>query len=212
MDIVLLIVGIALAYILGSVPTAVWVGQWFYGTDIRDEGSGNAGATNTIRVLGWKAGIPVFLLDIFKGYCAVWLMHFFIPETWDIDTTIYLQIIAGLFAVVGHALPIFAGFKGGKGVATLFGAGIALYGWAILVPLFVFIIVIAITKYVSLGSMLAAISFPLAVIFGFHITHPGLVGLSIFAALFILWTHRKNLGRLLRREENRFSFKKKDEY
>ncbi len=206
----LLLVGFIIAYLLGSIPTAVWVGKWFYGIDVRKKGSGNAGATNVIRVLGWKAGVPVFLLDIFKGYFAVWFMAFFIPETFSADTGIYLQILAGIFAVVGHALPILAGFKGGKGVATLFGAGIALYGWAILVPLFVFIIVIAITKYVSLGSLLGAISFPIAVIFGFHVAHPGLIGLSIFAALFIIWTHRKNIGRLVKGKENRFTFKKKD--
>lgn len=210
MEMLLLFVGFIIAYLLGSIPTAVWVGKWFYGIDIRKKGSGNAGATNVIRVLGWKAGIPVFLLDIFKGYFAVWLMTFFIPETFSTDIGIYLQILAGIIAVVGHALPVLANFKGGKGVATLFGAGIALYGWAILVPLFVFIIVIAITKYVSLGSIFGAISFPIAVIFGFQIIHPGLIGLSLFAALFIIWTHRKNIGRLLKGEENRFTFKKKN--
>jgi len=210
MDIIYLIAGFLIAYILGSIPTAVWIGQWFYGIDVRKKGSGNAGATNTIRVLGWNAGVPVFLLDIFKGFFAVWIMLFFIPAGWDNDLKIYIQILAGIFAVTGHALPVFAGFKGGKGVATLFGAGIALYGWAILVPLFVFLIVIAITKYVSLGSILGAISFPIAVIFIFQITHPGLIGLAVFAAMFILWTHRKNIVRLLKGEENRFSFTKKD--
>lgn len=210
MEFLWLIIGFVIAYLLGSIPTAVWVGKWFYGIDVRKKGSGNAGATNTIRVLGWKAGTPVVLLDIVKGYFAVWLMHFFIPDTWGTDTTIYLQILAGLISVIGHALPIFAGFRGGKGVATLFGAGIALYGWAILVPLFVFVIIIALTKYVSMGSILGAISFPIAVIFVFRITHPGLIGLSIFSVLFILWTHRKNIRRLIKGEESRFSFKKKD--
>lgn len=198
-----------MAYLLGSIPTAVWVGKWFYGVDVRDEGSGNAGATNTIRVLGAKAGIPVVIIDILKGYFAVWLMQFFIPENTSTATQIYFEIIAGLLAVIGHALPVFAGFRGGKGVATLLGIGIALYGGAVLFSVSIFLLVVVVTRYVSLGSVLAGIAFPLVVIFYFNITNPGLVTLSIFAALFLLWTHRKNIIRLLNGTENRFSFKKK---
>lgn len=208
MNYLILFCGFIVAYLLGSIPTAVWVGKWFYSVDVRDAGSGNAGATNTIRLLGWKAGVPVFLVDILKGYLAVALMTWFIPASWCEDVHIYLKIVAGVFAVIGHTLPVFAGFKGGKGVATLFGAGIALYGWAVLVPLVIFFIVVPLTKYVSLGSILGAISFPLAVVFGFHHTNPGLVGLSIFIAFFIVWTHRKNIKRLMTGTENRFSFKK----
>jgi len=206
-DYILLFTGFLVAYLLGSIPTAVWVGKWFYGIDVRNEGSGNAGATNTIRVLGVKAGIPVVIIDILKGYIAVWLMQFFIPESWSPETSIYMEIVAGLFAVVGHTLPVFAGFRGGKGVATLLGVGIALYGWAVLVSVVIFILAIILSKYVSLGSILAGIAFPLVVIFYFKETNPGLVGLSIFAAVFLLWTHRKNISRLLKGEEKRFSFR-----
>ena len=211
MDYLLVFTGLLIAYLLGSIPTSVWIGKMFYKKDVRDEGSGNAGATNTIRVLGVKAGIPVIIVDILKGYLAVWLMQYFIPENWTGETSIYLEIIAGLCAVFGHAWPIFAGFRGGKGVATLFGAGLALYGWAVVVPLLVFVVTIALTRIVSLGSLLAGLSFPFVVFYIFQIAHPGLVGLAIFAALFIIWTHRKNVGRLVRGEENRFAFRKEKE-
>ena len=200
--------GLILAYLLGSIPTAVWVGKFFYGVDVRDEGSGNAGATNTIRVLGLKAGIPVIIVDILKGYFAVWLMQYFVPVVWDADANTYYQIVAGLLAVVGHTLPVFAGFRGGKGVATLLGVGIALYGNAVLLSIVVFVTVISLTRYVSLGSMLAGIAFPLVVTLYYHETNPGLIALSLFAALFLIWTHRKNIGRLLKGKENKFSFKK----
>jgi glycerol-3-phosphate acyltransferase PlsY len=207
-DYVLLFTGFLVAYLLGSIPTAVWVGKWFYGIDVRNEGSGNAGATNTIRVLGFIAGIPVVIVDILKGYLAVWFMQFFIPEAWSSDTAIYLKIVAGLLAVVGHTLPVFAGFRGGKGVATLLGAGIALYGGAVWVSVIVFVLAIMLSKYVSLGSILAGITFPLVVIFYFKETNPGLISLSIFAAVFLLWTHRKNIFRLIKGEERRFSFRR----
>ena len=208
MDYLLLLIGFIIAYLLGSVSTSVWVGKWFYDKDVRDEGSGNAGATNTVRVLGVKAGIPVIIIDILKGYFAVWLMRYFIPDNWSEDTHIYLEIVAGIVAVVGHTLPLYTGFRGGKGVATLFGAGLALYGWAVVVPLGIFILTVALTRYVSLGSLLGGISFPFVVIFMFHIYHPGLIGLAVFAALFIVWTHRTNISRLVRMEENRISFRK----
>ncbi|HEY9115574.1 MAG TPA: glycerol-3-phosphate 1-O-acyltransferase PlsY [Bacteroidales bacterium] len=203
-----LFIGLVLAYLLGSIPTAVWVGKIFYGVDVRNEGSGNAGATNTIRVLGVKAGLPVFIIDILKGFFAVWLMQYFVPANWDPDNIIYANIAAGLLAVVGHTLPVFAGFRGGKGVATLLGMGIALFGGAVLVSVIIFILVVSITRFVSLGSLLAGIAFPLVVIFYYHEENPGLIFLSIFAAIFLVWTHRKNIGRLLKGNENKFSFKK----
>ena len=201
--------GFILAYLLGSIPTAVWVGKWFYGKDIRNEGSGNAGATNTIRVLGVKAGIPVILVDVFKGYLTVFLMRYFVPENITADTRIYLEIIAGFMAVIGHTLPVFAGFRGGKGVGTLLGVGIALYSVAVWVPVAVFVLVFLGTGYVSLGSILGTAVFPFVVIFFFHETNPGLIVLSIAAPLLIIWTHRKNIRRLLNGTENRFRFRRK---
>ena len=119
-----------------------------------------------------------------------------------------MKIVAGLLAVVGHTLPVFAGFRGGKGVATLLGTGIALYGGAVWVSVIVFVLATMLSRYVSLGSILAGIAFPLVVIFYFKETNPGLIGLSVFAAVFLLWTHRKNISRLLKGEERRFSFRK----
>lgn len=208
MEIATTTLGFIMAYLLGSIPTAVWVGKWFYGIDIRTKGSGNAGATNTIRVLGIKAGIPVIIIDILKGYAAVLMMQFFIPETWEIDLVIYAKIIAGLCAVIGHTLPVFAGFRGGKGVATLLGMGFALYGAAVWISVAVFVLVFLLFRYVSVASITAGLVFPIVVIFYFKIANPGLIILSVFAALFILWTHRKNVRRLLKGEENRFVFKK----
>lgn len=209
METIVLVIGFVVSYMLGSIPTAVGVGKWFYRKDVRNEGSGNAGATNTIRVLGLRAGIPVIIVDILKGYFAVILMGFFIPAGWNPDWIVYAEMGAGLIAVVGHTLPIFAGFRGGKGVATLLGMGIALYGPAVWISIVVFVLVFAITRYVSLGSIIAGSVFPVVVIFYFKFTHPGLIVLSVFAAVFLIWTHRKNVSRLLKGEENRFSFSKK---
>ena len=204
-----IIIGFVIAYLLGSIPTAVWIGKWFYGKDVRNEGSGNAGATNTIRILGVKAGIPVIIVDVYKGYLAVYLMQFFINDGWFVDTKIYFQIIAGFIAVIGHALPIFAGFRGGKGVGTLLCVGIALYPVAVWFPVGLFVIIFLVTGFVSLASMLGASSFPFVVIFYTHQENPGLIALSIAAALFILWTHRKNMKRLIKGVENRFKIWKK---
>jgi acyl phosphate:glycerol-3-phosphate acyltransferase len=203
-----LITGFILAYLLGSIPTAVWVGRLFYGIDVRNEGSGNAGATNTIRVLGVKAGIPVIIIDILKGYFAVILIRYLMTGYFDEVSLIYVEIAAGLLAVVGHTLPVFAGFRGGKGVATLLGAGIALYGWAVIISVLVFLVVFIVGRYVSLASITAGIVFPIVVIWIYRISHPGLVGLAVFAAVFLLWTHRKNISRLMKGEENRFRFRK----
>ncbi len=196
--------GLLLAYLLGSVPTAVWVGKMFYGLDVRNEGSGNAGATNVIRVLGVKAGIPVILVDVVKGFLAAWLMAGFIPVGWTNTQTVYAQILAGFLAVIGHVYPVFASFRGGKGVATLLGMGIALFPNVIWIPVIVFAIVAFGTGYVSLGSMLSGLSFPLADILLYHDRHPGKVIFSIVVALFLLYTHRQNIRRLWRGEENRF--------
>ncbi len=204
-----LLSGWLVAYLLGSIPTSVWVGKWFYGLDIRKEGSGNAGATNTIRVLGIKAGIPVIVVDVFKGFLAVWLMPNFVPEGWTASTGVYLEMAAGFLAVIGHVYPVFASFRGGKGVATLLGMGIALFPHVIWIPVVVFAVVVLATGYVSLGSMLGGLSFPVADIWLFHDRHPGRIIFAVTAALFLLYTHRQNIRRLWRGEENRFKRTKK---
>lgn len=198
-----------LAYIIGSIPTSVWVSKLFHGIDIRDHGSGNAGATNTIRVLGPRSGIPVLIFDAFKGWMAVYLANFvdvFEPGT---ESFINFGLALGISAVMGHVFPAFAGFRGGKGVATLLGIVIALYPLAFLLVVGVFILVFVLTEYVSLGSIISAVSFPFIVIFVFNIESPTLIIFSILISLFIPLTHQKNIKRLIKGEENKMKIHKK---
>lgn len=201
---------ITASYLIGSIPTSVWVGKFFYNKDVRNYGSGNAGATNTVRVLGYKAGIPVLLFDIFKAWLPVYAsIHWF---KWGIsgDQLTYIQIFIGLAAVLGHIYPIYIGFRGGKGVASLAGVGLALFPIAFLTSLLVFILVVAITRYVSLGSMMAAFAFPVFLIFVFNNESVPLIILGIFASIFLVFTHRKNIKKLMNGTENKFGAKTKD--
>ena len=209
MEYFLLISGIIIAYLFGSIPTSVWIGRRFYGIDVRTQGSKNAGATNTIRVLGLKAGLPVLLLDIFKGWFAVYVSAFFVPESYILSQVILYQIIIAFAVVIGHVFPVFANFRGGKGIATLLGVGIALYAWAVLVVVAIFVLVLIITKYVSLGSITASVSFPFLVIFLFNSDSVSLIVLAIFVAIFVPLTHRKNIARLLNGNESKLNLKKK---
>lgn len=202
------LIEIILAYLIGSIPSAVWVGKMFYKTDVREHGSGNAGATNVIRVLGYKAGIPVMLFDIFKGWFAVHLVYLFPHAAITPVFQTWLMIVLAIAAVFGHIFPVFAGFKGGKGVGTLAGVGIALYPIALLIALGIFVVTLIISRYVSLSSILAGISFPFTVIFITGQTHHGLMLLSIFVGFFIPTTHIKNIKRLIRGTENKFLFKR----
>jgi len=199
-----LILIILLAYILGSIPTAVWVGKLFYKTDVRSKGSGNAGATNTIRVLGWKAGVPVLLFDVFKGWLAIKLPEIFDLEFLTPDQLINYKIALGVAVVLGHVFPIFAGFRGGKGVASLLGVGLALYPYSVLVIIAIFIIVLITTRYVSAGSIIGAIAFPFVDIFLFHQEYLSLIILSVAVGVFVPLTHRKNIKRLLQGTESKF--------
>ncbi len=197
------------AYLLGSIATAVWVGKAFYNIDVREHGSKNAGATNTIRVLGPKAGIPVFIIDALKGFVAVMLVHFSgLPK--DTNTWVNFQLILGVAAVLGHIFPLFAGFKGGKGVATLFGLTLALHPLATLSCFVIFFIVVLIFRYISLGSMVGGVCYPFLIIFVYKSPHTSLIVFSIVVAVLLLLTHKKNIGRLLKGEESKFAFKKKE--
>lgn len=203
------IIPLILAYLLGSIPTSVWVGKIFYRTDIRTQGSGNAGATNMIRILGAKAGIPVLLLDIFKGWAAVELIHLF-PVPFETENQMALfRIGLGATAVIGHVFPVFAGFRGGKGVATLLGVGIAIFPVASLVTLGIFVIVFIPFRYVSLASISAALAFPFIDIFllGHRDVLPLMI-LAIAIAIFIPLTHRKNIYRLIHGTESKLRFTK----
>ena len=193
------------AYLLGSIPSAVWIGKKYYGIDIREHGSKNAGTTNMLRVLGKKAALPVFIIDYFKGFVAVILTSLMrYDDAISSSTLITLRIIATAFVVLGHIFPIFAGFKGGKGVATLLGAGTGIYAPILLLSFGVWCVVFAIWHYVSLASMVAGCSYPLFVIIFSTMTYNeaapfGNVPFIIFSwavAVLLIWTHRKNIGRL----------------
>ena len=191
------------AYLIGSIPSAVWIGRRFYGVDVREHGSGNAGFTNTVRVLGWKAGLPVFLIDVLKGYIAVSLIRFtqlYIPGTADF---INFQLLLGAFTVVGHIFPIYVGFKGGKGVATLLGLMLAIQPQPLLICIGIFAVVFLTTRYVSLASMVAGISFPILIIFVFKTTILSLIIFSMIVSILLLLTHQKNIERLLNKEESK---------
>ncbi len=200
---------ILVAYLIGSIPTSVWVGRWFYQIDVREHGSGNAGATNTFRVLGVKAGVPVLIFDIFKGWLAVQLFYFasdyfFLSK----DAEINLQLSLGIAALLGHIFPIYVGFKGGKGVATLLGAVIGIHIFAALIAIGIFIVMLFLTRYVSLSSMVAGLSFPILIVAVYHTTTISLVVFSMLVAVLLLFTHQKNIERLISKNESKVKFKK----
>lgn len=196
------------AYILGSVPTAVWVGTIFYKKDVREYGSGNAGATNTFRVLGVKAGIPVLLIDVLKGFLAVYLANFFTNLSVETVDMVNFQLTLGIAALIGHIFPIFAGFRGGKGIATLLGFMIGIEPQGAGIAMAVFLIIFLITRIVSISSMLASIAFPLIVFFYIKTEILSLQLFSIFIAILVIVTHKNNIARLIKGEESRISFKK----
>lgn len=200
---------VLIAYLIGSIPTSVWVGKVFYRMDVRDHGSGNAGATNTIRVLGYKAGIPVLLFDVFKGWLAVQLVTWIPFSGIPVEHLTYVKIASAVAAVLGHIFPVYEGFRGGKGVGTLAGVGLALYPVALLIVIGIFALTLTITRYVSVSSILAAVSFPFIVYFIMGERNIALLGLALFVALFVPATHWKNIKRLLKREENQFNFRRK---
>ncbi len=206
----LLVAGGVLAYLMGSFSSAVWIGKWFYNTDVRAHGSGNAGATNTIRVLGTKAGVIVMLLDIVKAWGAVMLAHPFAGDSLSANQLIDYKILLGALAVLGHVFPVFTGFKGGKGVASLVGVIIALYSLDIfLIVLAWFALVFIVTRYVSLASITASVLFAILAIFVFHEQNILLIILAALIAIFIPITHHKNIKRLLKGEESKLTFRKK---
>ena len=199
---------VLLAYLTGAFPSAVWVGKTFYKIDVREFGSGNAGATNTFRVLGKKAGIPVLIMDIFKGWLSVNYISFLtnIPES--AEAVFEIKLAFGIAAVIGHLFPIYTGFRGGKGIATLLGLLIGLHAVAALYSILVFVIVFITSKYVSLGSIIAAIAFPILVILILGSTNVSLNLFAFFVPILSLITHQKNIERLLRGEETKVKFGK----
>jgi len=204
MVIYLSVLALILSYLAGSIPSAVWAGRIFHGIDIREHGSGNAGATNTIRVLGWKTGVPVLVFDLAKGWLAASLPVFLNAATTGSQQMTALQIACGVAAIIGHVFPVFAGFRGGKGVATTFGVLLALYPLLTLSCAGIFLVVLLISNYVSLSSMAAGIMFPILLMTVFHTPSLLLMIFSVVIAIALVITHRKNIGRLVRGEEKKF--------
>lgn len=198
-----------IAYLLGSIPTAVWVGKAKYGVDVREHGSKNAGATNTFRVLGKKAGIVVLLVDVLKGFFAAFLPYLCDVGAWQSDELITVQILAAMMAVIGHVFPIFAQFKGGKGVATSLGVLIGIHPPAAGICILVFLIIFILSKYVSLGAICAAIIFPISIYWVFGIKSIWLNGFSILLAALVIFAHRQNIQRLIAGNENKMNLFKK---
>jgi glycerol-3-phosphate acyltransferase PlsY len=194
-----------LAYMCGSIPSSVWWGKALYGVDVREHGSNNAGATNTFRVLGPKAGIPVLMIDILKGFAPVRVLPNFSQLEPDTPAWMWLRVGLVIATVLGHLYPVFAGFRGGKGVATSLGGVLAVHPGAAGICVAVFGLVFAASRYVSLSSLAAALSFPLAVSLIWREPSPIKVGFSIVLCLIVIYTHRENIGRLLRGQENRLA-------
>ncbi|MBI2967662.1 MAG: glycerol-3-phosphate 1-O-acyltransferase PlsY [Bacteroidetes bacterium] len=203
------------AYMMGSFSTAVWIGRWLYGIDVREYGSGNAGASNAYRILGPRTGIAVLLIDVLKGLAAVWMAY--LPSLFRIayfppasEQFINLQLALGIAVLIGHVIPVFSGFRGGKGIATLLGVVIAVDPLAACYLILVFIAVLVFSKFVSLSSIAAALSFPVIMIGFFENSIPALNIFATFVPILVMITHQKNIERLLRREESKVKiFKKK---
>jgi len=208
---------ILLSYLIGSVPSSIWVGKVVKGVDIRNHGSGNAGATNTFRLLGWPSGVTVLLIDVFKGFvCAYWVSQIayhigsgpvaLIPN-WEINS--FLAITCGLIAVVGHMFPLYAHFDGGKGMATAAGMLLGIEPISVGITFAVFLIILFSFNYVSLASLVAAFIYPLMLLllrYGFKWDIDG--SILIFGALVglaIIVKHRGNINRLLNGDENKVS-------
>ena len=197
---------IAGAYLIGSIPSAVWIGKSFRGIDVREHGSKNAGATNTMRVLGFKTGIPVLLIDILKGFAAIKLALLSPDLIAGANAFVNFQLMLGAAAVVGHVFPIFAGFRGGKGVATIVGILLALHWPATMIAIGIFLITLFIFRYVSLGSLMMGLSFPISVILIFDSDSISLRIFSLVVCLALFITHRKNISRLLHGQESKATF------
>lgn len=201
---------IILAYLIGSIPTAVWVSKYFFDIDIRQYGSGNSGATNTFRVLGSKAGSFVFFVDMLKGFMAVDLAYFIATYQHDNVALTNFQVLLGISAVIGHIFPIWAGFKGGKGIATLFGMILAIQPLVAASLVAVFVIMLFVTRYVSLSSITASIAFPVMIFFIFREPEIMYRVFAVATAVMVVLTHHKNINRLLAGNENKVPlFRKK---
>ncbi len=190
-----------LAYLIGGIPFGYFIVKLRTGRDVREFGSGNIGATNVLRTTGRSAGVITLLLDILKGFAAVWMVAAMVPN----DPYLLWRSAGALAVMAGHAFPIFLKFKGGKAVASFIGAFLYLAPLALLAVLMLFVIVVAYTKYISLGSIVAAGSFPFAVWLILHPPAPMWIA-ALIAGAFIVYRHRANIQRIRAGNENVFSF------
>ena len=204
---VYIILALLAAYLLGSIPTALWVGRWFFQlADIREHGSGNAGATNTFRVLGKKAGSFVLLVDALKGFVAAYFLPNWLASQGAIAEAnlFYFRLACGVLAVVGHIYPVLAQFRGGKGVATILGMMLAIAPPTVGVALLVFLAVLGTTRYVSLSSMTAGMAFALLQLLpAFRPASSLQIWFGFLLAAMLIYTHRANIGRLRTGTESR---------
>jgi glycerol-3-phosphate acyltransferase PlsY len=202
------LLGLLAAYLVGSIPSAVWIGRTFYNIDVREYGSGNAGATNTFRVLGKKAGIVVLIMDVMKGFLAVKLAYFMGDYDKQSPEFIDFEIALAVCGLLGHIFPVYVGFRGGKGVATMLGILIGIHPQAALICACTFIVTLYLSGYVSLSSMISGITFPV-VIMVFYSVNSSINIFSLAVAILILVTHQRNIERIIRREESRVKWFRK---
>jgi glycerol-3-phosphate acyltransferase PlsY len=202
----LLLTIILLGYLIGSIPTAVWVGKAFHGIDIREHGSKNAGATNTFRVLGKRSGWFVLIVDVSKGILAACLPHFFsyLLEGYK-DEFLILQLCGSFSAVFGHVFPVFANFRGGKGVATSLGIVIGINPYAALVCLTIFLVIFLSSRYVSLGAIISALCFPFVSYFMIQEDARIMIVFTVVLGAMVIMAHRKNIDRLWKGEESKMN-------
>ena len=195
--------GLVCAYILGSIPSAVWISKTFYGQDVRNSGSMNAGLTNTFRVFGWKAALPVAIIDLEKGILSAVLGAHWFPQalgSWN------FALICGILGVMGHSFTCFAGFRGGKGVLTAFGVYLFLVPWSALAAFGIWLVTVLASRYVSLASIASALGLAVAIFIEYQkgpTTQSGLI-LTWLVCGFVVYRHRENISRLLAGTENRF--------
>ncbi len=195
-----------IAYIIGSVPTAIWVGKLLRGIDIREFGSGNAGATNAFRVLGWKPGLFVLLTDMAKGFLPVYYLPLLFPLE---NYGEFYPLLIGIATILGHIFTLFAGFRGGKGVGTTAGVFAAIIPWSLISALLIFGVTLKVTNYVSLSSILAAVSvvvtLPLFRFFGCQPLDTRVLAIITAVCLLIIYRHKNNIRRLINGTENKIT-------
>ncbi|MDB2317832.1 glycerol-3-phosphate 1-O-acyltransferase PlsY [Flavobacteriales bacterium] len=187
-----------LAYLIGSIPSSVWIGKRFYNLDVREHGSGNAGATNSFRILGKRVGSVVLIIDIFKAWFSTYVLSYMAN-----DQSTENMLGLGMVAVLGHIFPIYIGFRGGKGIASLLGVIIAIQPTAALFSILTFLISLIFSRYVSLSSILAACTFPATIILYLKSDSNALIIFSVMVSVLVLFTHKKNIERLFKKEESR---------